>query len=281
MPEAKDQSFAEVLARNVAARRTAHIDPYTGKPFSQARLAREVQEAGLDWTQATVAGVETARRAVTAQELLVLSRVLRTPIPGLLEPGDAVVVVVGAEAWTADFVRQVARGEVEDLDDSSAELEGQPSLAEDMKRTSLLIGAKAPLGRPARDDFLAKWGLDWGDMTVRTYKEIVGARGGAESEAASRVGRLAWRAGLRRLQLGPPDVAAVAYRLWTSTYEAERERRVGEQMAADAPDRTRQALRGHVVRQLDQEIFDAMQPVLSSVSAAPKKRTNKKGRAEQ
>jgi hypothetical protein len=229
-------------------------------------LALEMELVGVAWTQSTVALVETGRRKVTAVELVALSEVLQTPIPALLDPGDAKNVVVGLSHWHSDFLRRVLNGDLETIDDMPAidSYTTPPPTAEKLER----VWKTGQLLQELLDEFTAKWGLDDAPLTVRARREIAFPRGTVERDAASRLRRLARLGPFGSLwfhaQIEPRDVAAVAWRLWRSSYDDERERRVNQRLRTEAPSRSRQAARGHVVRQLDREVLDEMKRVLGT-----------------
>lgn len=225
---------------------------------------------GVPWTQSTVALIETGRRQVTAVELVALSAVLRTPIASLLAPGADQVVAVGDATWTAAFLRRIASGDVENLDDEPREgtYDHPPEIADTLRRLKQIAPVALQTLDALLEDFAAQWELDT-TMSIRQFRAIALAAGPVEREAATRIRRTARRAGIRRL-ITSRDVAAAAWRLWKSSYEDERERRVNEKIALDVTDRSRQAIRGHVARELDREVRDEVRLVLGDVSSPNK-----------
>jgi transcriptional regulator with XRE-family HTH domain len=257
VPEATETPALEsVLARNIAARRAA-------MGWSQAALARAMAFVGVAWTQSTVALVETERRQVRAVESVALSVVLRTTLAALLAPGDDELVKVGDIRWRASIVCKVA---TDDLGDNFDE-----AIADDIYSTPADLPdtmREIESGFAAAQAFADRWGL-----SAVALPTVIGSAGSAEREASSRIRRQARRTGIRlQTQPSPLDVAAAAFRLWQSSYDAERERRVSERVAAGASDRSRQAARGHVARKLDRELLDEMVSVLGTAPT-----TNRKG----
>lgn len=271
VPEANPRSdLARVLARNLAQRRKDCRDPLTGDALSQAGLAQQMALAGIPWTQSTVALIETHRRQVTAIELIVISMVLETPVASLLDPGDAETVLVGESTWSATFLRRVVAGDVENIGDEPSEnTYSMPSvLAEKIRGGATAARTLGKIVKAERDAFDSRWGLDLAHMGAHVHRSIFYADSATEREAADRVARLArWE-----IAVEPRDVAAAGWRLWKCSYEDERERRVAAQAKRNASERTRQALRGHVVRQLDRELLLEMSQVLGVVEKNEKKR---------
>lgn len=262
MPAATTTTLAEAIARNIAARRRASTDVLTGEPLSQAGLARDMAvTVGLPFTQSTVAAIETGRRHVSAVELVALSMVLRAPISALLDPGDASAVEISdGTYWRPDNLRRVARGDVDDLDEDTG-FGTSPQGDEMMRDAFRMIAVLGPVAERQLAEFEERWGLDPSSMSARQHRSIAYADGEVEREATVRI-----RRACRRLpRFEPREVAGAAWKLWKRSYAEERDRRLDAQAAPDASDRTRVALRGHVVRQLDRELLDEMIRVLGTV----------------
>lgn len=198
----------EVIGRRVRAMREE-----TGR--SQDDLADAARRAGLDWTRASVASLETGRRGLSAEELILLPLALHYldgrshTIAELLEGGPNQVGLPTAAHGTA-FLRRLLSG-------------GDAAEANAFERQMSETG--------------------WGDQSDKDFVTYMAAR-----EAERHVARA--------LGLRAETVAVKALRRWNRGLTEEREARVQERAAKDASSRSVQAVRGHVTRELIQELRD-------------------------
>ena len=110
-----DRTFQDVIRQNLKRLRE-------DAGLRQDELAARARAAGLPWTQATVAGIETGRRQVSAAELVVVPGLLHVGGGELLKAGDDEQIdMEGATVDGADLARW-AEGQVVTLEapDSSA-----------------------------------------------------------------------------------------------------------------------------------------------------------------
>jgi transcriptional regulator with XRE-family HTH domain len=199
---------------------------------SQDELAEAARRAGLQWTRASVASLETGRRGLSAEELLLLPLALAVldgrghTVSELLEGASTVTPGATRAPVRTDFLRD------------------------------LVTGAADPVG--GSEHMVAP---DLSDDDGRAVSHMVARE--TERHAA------------RALNVEPERVVRAAYRRWGRGLTEERWLRVGARILGLAPDsseglieeltllrsgepeippRTRQALRGHVTRELIEEL---------------------------
>lgn len=216
---------------------------------------------GLSWTQSTVAMVETSRRQVSAVELLALSAILAVSITTLVD-SDGADVSVGESTWPAAFVSAVAAGQVADLDDRLvSELPALPPDTQAAIDGAVAVAAHLPAAKDLFGDFASRWGLD--ELSMNQFRRIVLADDRAVVDAAFRLRRRARSARVPlRSPIAPSEVAGAAWQLWGRSYAAEHKRRTRRRVGPDVSERTRQAVLGHVTREMDRELYDRLVAVL-------------------
>ncbi|MGH7413183.1 MAG: helix-turn-helix domain-containing protein [Candidatus Rokuibacteriota bacterium] len=202
----------------------------------QDEVATLARRWGLEWTQATVATIETGRRQLSVEEFLLLPWIAAhqgidaiaqgtaTPIEleelirrGAGEDAIALTPTVYAEAGG---IRAIVRGQAH-----SPGFEDWFALGQSRLRVSeevLAWGQRMP-----HFHVLAAHADQWAD---------------AEQKAA------------RRLATSSLAVAVLARRLWKRSLTEERDARVAGQAPAGATAQTLRALRGHVARALLDEL---------------------------
>ena len=80
-------TFADIVAEHVRARRMA-------AGWRQQDLAEHIEREGLAWRRVTVAELETRKRRVSWEELIVLAMVLKAPAIQFLTPPDGIDVTI-------------------------------------------------------------------------------------------------------------------------------------------------------------------------------------------
>jgi len=185
---------------------------------------------GLGWDRSTVARIELGQRQLTAAELLVLPALYGRPVAELLPTEPCrLTEVVGANP---DLLRKVLTGVPRGYD--------LPKVRQDM--TTVLDKVRRATGN-ARARY------------PRVELLLV-------SEAAGHAGDDTTVKAARRLEADPWDVAVAAQSLWDRDLASERDERVGKRAGESM--RSRQARRGHVTRQL----LDQLRPVVQELQAA-------------
>ncbi len=226
---------------------------------TQDQLAEGARAAGIDWTRNSVAGLESGRRQLSADELLLLPLVAsRTGITieglGDLLPAEGMLVSVGQlKGVKGQHLRDLLWGHVTGVDEE--QLDSEPELASDLKDWQKFSKA-----------------LAW---VSRMWPE-------ASPEEASRIltdaGLLAEQQLAKRLAMTPLELSLLCHQLWgmglTSKREFHLETIIGPP-PIEGPAETgelsdewfeeheqwtlsRRATRGHIVRELTEEIVDAL-----------------------
>jgi hypothetical protein len=209
----------------------------------QEDLAAQARKWGLEWTSATVAAIETARRHVSAVELLLLPLVLASD-EGPAELADLLAdlgdeVALTPEASTSgQALALIARGQLRD------------SLASDSWDVPIYRIVDAAIEAVAV----------WVDRYMSRYpklqpSDLIKADGEASGEAERKAGY--------RLGASPLDVAIAARSLWGRSLSDERDARA-------KPGASPQA-RGRITRQL----FDELKPVLKEGGRRGSRRTSR------
>lgn len=201
-------------------------------------IADHARRLGLQWQRSTVASIETGKRRLTGEELLLMPLVLSMALPvavNLRELLDEEISMTADVVMTPTGFRQL--------------------LAE--KTTSIYGGYKLQRELPSKAPGQRTPSVDVWRRIEQLWPQVHGARefdlerlraversaaGEAEHNAARTLGCTAL------------DVSAISYRLWGRGLTAERDRRVEEETApGDSPAAVR-VRRGHVTRALVEKI---------------------------
>jgi len=236
------------------------LDQLIGKNFrrlrgtiSQDAVARQVRAVGLPWSRSTVAALELGTKTLDAAELVLLSLSTGFPVADLVQ-GDGLVQMLPNVAMSPRAIRRTL-GSQEQLGREDIVFEVDAAAGQEIVREAIAAGTLGSKDTDLRDpSYVAK--LDLGRHRLEAYERVLprisniqlftardAARGEAEMKAA------------RRLKLDDPVLLAVAAQaLWNRSFTEERDARVAGAARTDATPRSVQALRGHVTRQLIQEI---------------------------
>jgi len=187
-------------------------------------VASAARRWGLAWTRPGVAELEAGRRRLTAEELVLLPVVLNDASGGGSSPTLA-ELLVGADRLRLSDRASLGREQVEALLASEPPPSAlEPPAPADMNELIRTMARESKARRAQHLDLLI-------DDT--------------EKKASKRLGVPA-----RRVRL-------VALALWQQPLSAKRDELV-EEMAGAAPARSKQALRGHVTRQLMESLAAAL-----------------------
>lgn len=183
----------------------------------QEDLVDTARVLGLDWSRSSVGELEAGRRRLSAEELLLLPHLLRSAAGGMGGTGVASMLTTAAKQANA-------------------------------RRPRLLIGAVQ-----VDDETITSWLSDglgasnvkhstpgWTDVMAKAAEHHT--PGDAERKAA------------RKLGISPTEVVDRSIAAWGVRLSAERDRRVAERAPTDASASVLRALRGHVSRQLLEEL---------------------------
>ena len=219
----KPPTLNAVVGRNL--RRLREQDGMT-----QDQLARRLRQLGLAWTRPTVAAVELGRKTLDVEELVLLSLAFGARTNAILA-GDGRVQVCEA-APTLGVVRAVLASDEEVMKRTVRDV-GPPN-PEDVVM-NFIQKATVSLDR------LAILAPDV-PLSVLQEKAAEAARGDVEQAAA------------RKLSCSPSDLAVAAFGRWGRSLTDERDARVSTAYLEEASPRATQARRGHITRQLLEEL---------------------------
>lgn len=206
-------------------------------------LAAHARRLGLNWQRSTVGTIETGRRRLSGDELLLLPLLLSMALPVTVSLRDLLDIDI---ALTPDLV-MTPTGFQQLLDE----------------KTSLYGGYRLTTGSAGRNasDLTTSGAEDWrlieqlwpdvnrgARLDLARMRAVQRAAGGeAEQKAA------------RALARRPLEVSAVAHRLWGHGLTEERDRRI--RLAGHEDDRPAavRVRRGHVTRLLVEELVPVLQ----------------------
>lgn len=207
----------------------------------QDDVARSARQLGLTWTASKIAALERGDKALPAEELLLLPLVLadaqcgRPSLADLL-PGSGIVRLGDTTAMPAVVLARVVRGEDVDITEVDS-----PSIREALTRVDC--------------------GADFERMgsMLRAVKAVAPGTTPRELVAAERAAGDAERIAARRLDLPFSVVVAAALATWGHGLTEERDTRAAQRAGPGAPARTAQAARGHITRELYNELAPAIE----------------------
>lgn len=232
-------TFEQAVGANVSRLRTA-----AGK--TQGQVAEHLAMRGINWRRSTVAQIETARRQVGLAEALALADVLDVPLVELLRVETPVQVELGR--WHPKFLVAALEGTTGDL--LATETYTSPS----RERMYAQINAIFRALSSAEQSHAARWpGREYErDVEAVTPLEEATAR---RIESQVRLGVRGW------------DVVAAADTLWGRPLGRERDRRAKRRATTKASQRTLQAVRGLVMRELDKELAAGIEEAADRAAA--------------
>lgn len=216
MGSVKNKAWQVVLGANLRRLRLQ-------KGLRQDDVASMARKVHFDWTQGTVAAIETGRRSVSWFEGVFLQRILGASLAELLSAGAG---------------------------EESVDIEGQSYTHADLRRLDRLMKAPRPLpegwGKSARES-----GLRMIDESLRP-QQLMARRYGVsddplditEMQAASF--GTAERKAAEKLGVGPLEVSIASFSLWGRTLTQERDR-LFSKAPGEGDARVR---RGHITREL-------------------------------
>lgn len=193
--------------------------------LTQDALASALHRHGVGWNRSMLAKVERGERRPLLEELLLVAWALSVPVSELL-PAEGALVLTEEATIDARAARVLLSG-------------WDPAAW-----ATLQVGQ---LDVPFHESLRQRHGGDVGAAhPVQVQAPAFAADLAADEEAERRAAK--------RLKVDPAAVAAAAHKAWGRTLSTERERRVSMQTEPGMSDRSRQALRGHVTRQLEKEL---------------------------
>lgn len=209
------------------------------KDWSQEALAGHIQRLwGLPWTRATVTAIESGRRELSSKELFAVLDVFLTS-PDQLIAGEA----RNSEAQLRSTYLRVSEGgavslrvavRAVDAARQSQTADGRDTPA--MREVATQVRSMPEIGTALR-----------AEGTEATPELISWVISGERGETEKRVGS--------NLGVDARRVSVVAVSLWGHSLTAERDRRLRE-MAAGLEGRSAQTLKGHITREITEELRD-------------------------
>lgn len=190
---------------------------------------------GFEWTRATVAAIETGRREVSIEELIGLSIVCEVEVASWFE-GEGRVSI--GQSWATRRMWAAFLGSDERISPRQQQQElfifGREAMRQhpDVAMGAVMIGHLAFIWPGGRQ-------LEGADEALTAMRE-------ADSEAVKRAAE--------RLDVLPVTTALLSHGLWGRGLVEERDARVAERADADADERSLRTLRGHVTRDLTDEL---------------------------
>jgi transcriptional regulator with XRE-family HTH domain len=214
--------FGEALGKQLKRRRTE-------LGLTQDLVAIHSRGLGLGFTRSVVAQIEAGRRDLTLPELAIVLAILDTDLPSVLGGCGVMELVEG---------RIVADG-----DALAAGLVGDRPLDAVIETSPALVHRMLAANKELKRETEAVW------PRARIADVVAAERAIGEAEA---------KAG-RRLGVSARSVSLAAHRAWGRSLSAERDARVSERAPNGAAPESLQRIRGHVTRQLQEELRPALE----------------------
>jgi transcriptional regulator with XRE-family HTH domain len=201
----------------------------------QGQVAEAARRFGLPWSQATVAAIETGRRRLFLHEALFLPTMLGQLTAWTSQPELRDLIPSDEGTWIV-IENALVRA------DSFAEW----ALSRQCKQTPEILRLQHRYIPIIDADYRRDWRRVWGsekafDPDVMALA-ISDALGEAETHAAAKFG------------VTPAMLALAARKRWGRSLTAERDRRLADLGHTGAETRRLQALRGHITRELLEEL---------------------------
>lgn len=228
-----------------------------GRGWRQDDVAAAAQDVGLDWSRATVAAIESGRRQLGAEELLLLPLALSTSDAGQgddyrdvtladLVPSDEWVEMTHETRLKRAVLERIARsetlGDVTEREQDTPRSRGTAAavdhLIEAVRSGALTAALKE------QQSILKKVWPEGANQTEALYNGDF--RRDWQSELVEKASR--------RLDVPAYAITAAAFRLWGRGLGAERDARLAQAIEPGASARTAQAMRGHITRALLAEV---------------------------
>lgn len=225
--------------------------------LTQEEIAAQARVVGfVDWARGTVSMIEGGRRRVTLEEFLALPLILSYAGAGQWRLVDLVgaetpAIISGEVALAAETLRATLSGGLTvEVHPMSA---ATPASARDSEE---------------RQGALALW-RRWASRRSDHSREPSAAALG-DVAVESRTDALVSAA--RRLRCSPVAASLAAVVTYDRLFMAERERRVRQRLGeGERNPRTVQAIRGHVTR----ELIDELRPIVNAMTGTTKRRTRR------
>ena len=233
--------FEVVVAENVARLRKE-------RGWTQKQLAWELEIYGLPWTRATIAQVETGRRVVGFAEAIAVAAALDVGLEDLVATA-AEHVQIHEGTWTAEWLRDAV---AHSIDGNAPEGFTSPAKVRVWQASRDFVSQSLAHQEETWRRVRQRWAID-PDMTHGVRRDLEHrARRLPERQMAERLDR---KTGLG---VTPLEVVVAANATWSHSIERERDRRVAKRNP-DAKAASVRAARGHVTRELEEELERAIE----------------------
>jgi len=219
---------------------------------TQSDLAKAGWRLGLGWTRSGVASIETGRRNLSIEDLLLLPLVLRyagiskrdIQLSDLLPSDDVQVGLSKDFSVKSKHLKMSMSGRSNNM-----ELDMDNPFGRDLRRVADRWNSADFVGafRSSQERTKKLW-------PGASLSQMIKAERDMDGEAEQKAARRFQAAGLK---VGPKDVSIAAHRLWGMGLTQKRDETVG----SDLPGTSQAAARGHVTRKLLKEI----EPIIKEV----------------
>jgi len=209
--------------------------------LSQDQVANRARTVGLSWTRSSVAAAEAGTKTFDVSELVLLVPLFGKSVDELLA-GKGSVRVGSIHDLELPVVRGILAATVtaSATKSTKAKVQPEPQRKRRPRRSATHVRRDVDENRGPRSEMM----MD--AIRPDPFEIEMAARGEAEQKAA------------RRLGVEPLDLSIASFKRWHRSLTEERDARVDEQSDKSSTLRTIQARRGHITRQL----LDELQPRL-------------------
>ena len=224
--------------------------------LTQDQVATAARGFGLDWKRGTVASIEGGHREVSLSEFLALPFLAQ--FFGSADSWNRLASFLPPQVQT-DETAHSRGGDSLVLDLTETEVELASGCWIDIKHLRALVAGYPAGGRKVPKNALVTWGLvaEAASQTTALFEATL--RDFSSSIAATMPQlREAEQKAAKKLGVSADAVLAAALTLWGKTLTDERDARAEKQITDEASPRRLQAMRGHVTR----DLLDELRPVL-------------------
>ena len=224
--------------------------------LTQDQVAKVAVDLGFDWARGTVASIEGGHREVSLSEFLALP--FFSQLVGAADSWNRLADFLPPELETGETT-DISTGEGAVLDlRADAEVELSPACWIQTEHLRALLAGHPAGGRKVPKDAMVTW-RTIGEALLATSRSIV-SRFKQSAEPVAPRPQEAEQKAAKRLGVTADDIMAGALYLWGRTLSAERDARAEKQATDDASPRRLQAIRGHVTR----DLLNELRPVLET-----------------
>jgi hypothetical protein len=272
--------------RKQGCNRAIPLSAYLGKALRRGREVRGLRQDdiattartwGLSWTRSDVAAIESGRRSLSANELLLLPWIVANEGSAVMKQGNGhPVELTDLFPSRGDWIALTPRFLFSDVA-IQAILRGE---ADSRDLASWIQDAPASGLHGGSVQRIALATIAENETIIRHFRLTDKDRPILEAAHADKLADAEQKAA-RRMRTFPLAVAVAARKQWGRSFTGERDHRVVMQASPGASSRTLQALRGHVTRELLDELREDGIEGLSVRRAERTKRRSQDGQAQR